>query len=117
MKKSASTIAPGNIPFKKALNQITGKDSEGKALPRFRALLTKEVRQTLRARGRAFDQATVDPIVQDNLEYHRKNGFELGEVEKFKRLYHAQPRCGPRKESKFSSLTVFKRPKLVKAAS
>jgi len=99
MKKSASAIAPGNVPFKKALNEITGKTSEGKALPRFRLLLTKEVRQTLRAKHRAFDQADVDRIVQENLEYYRKNGFEPREVETFKRLHDAQPGWGPRKKA------------------
>jgi hypothetical protein len=86
------------IAFKKAINQITRKTSEEKALPAFKAVLANEIRRTLRAKCRAFTEEDVDRIVQENLEYHREKGFDPGEVEKFKTAYSAMPRRSARKK-------------------
>jgi uncharacterized pyridoxal phosphate-containing UPF0001 family protein len=87
-----------NIAFKKAINQITRKTSEEKALPAFKAVLANEIRRTFRAKCRAFTEEDVDRIVQENLECHREKGFDPGEVEKFKAAYSAMPRRGARKK-------------------
>jgi len=77
------------IPFKKGINPITRKDHEGRALPRFKELLRKEIRATLRAKSRISTPEIVEQIVQENIEYHRKHGFTPQEIEKFRRLYSA----------------------------
>jgi hypothetical protein len=89
-----------NISFKKAINQITRKTSEEKALPAFKVVLAKEICRIWRAKCRKFDQADVERVVQENLEYHRKKGFEPGEVEHLKERYAALPRRGRRNRKK-----------------
>lgn len=76
-----------NIPFKKAINQITRKDHEGRALPRFKELLRREIRLTLRSKNRDASTANIERILQENIECHREHGFTRGEIEKFSRLY------------------------------
>ena len=76
-----------NIQFKKGLNQITRKDHEGRALPRFKELLRREIRALRRAKHRDDSAEAVEKIVQENVEYHRERGFTPEEVEGFHRLY------------------------------
>jgi len=112
-------ITPGNIPFKKAINQITRKTSESKAFPRFKLLLAEDIR-SFRDKGLAVDEKEVERILIECLEVYREKGFEPGEVQYFKRLYNAQPGCGPRKKSgkskKIICMPVYGS-KMVKAVS
>jgi len=92
-----SSIPAGNVRFKKGLNQITGKTSEAKALPAFKAMLAEEIRRIYRAKCRVLTDEDLNRIIQENLESYRANDFEPGEVEKFQRCYRAMPRRGLRK--------------------
>jgi len=87
-----------NILFKKAINEITRKTSEAKALPAFKMLLAAEIRRTWRAKFLAFDESDVERTLQENIEYYREKGLEEAEVKKFKRLYAELPWRGPRKK-------------------
>jgi hypothetical protein len=90
------------VPFKKAINRITRKTSEAKALPRFKLLLAEDIRQrSFRDRWRGVNEREVERILQENLEYHREKGFDPREVKYFEDLYSSQPRCGPRKKDRF----------------
>ncbi len=101
MKKKSATLPLGNIPFKKGINDITGKDSEGKALPRFRPLLTEDIRQKVfRNKFRKIDEQEVQRLLQEVLECYREKGFTPGEIESFRVRYISQRGCGPRKKLK-----------------
>ena len=97
--KRRDRVVTTSVPFKKAINDITGKSSEGKALPRFRSLLAKDIRKrSFRDRWRLVDEGEVQRILRENLEHYREKGFTPGEVESFRALYLSQPRCRPRKK-------------------
>ncbi len=97
--KRRDRVVTTTVPFKKAINQITGKTSEAKALPRFRALLAEDIRQKVfRNKFREIDEQEVERILQEVLECYRKEGFTPGEIESFRARYISQPGCGPRKK-------------------
>lgn len=94
MKKTSAI--PGNIAFKKAINQITRKTSEGKALPAFKGFLRELIRRRFKAKGFAFNEADVERELQEILENRREEGVAPGEIEKFKRAYAESSRRRPR---------------------
>jgi hypothetical protein len=87
-----TTLPNGNVKFGKALNDITGKTSLGNALPAFKALLTKEIRDVRRMRNRETSEEKLLEILQDNLDTWKDEGFSPEMVASYKAKYRALPR-------------------------
>lgn len=81
-----------NVPFKRALLQITRKTSEVKALPAFKSMF----RLTYKPADPLTD---VEKVLADCLEVWRQHGFTADEVEGLRQSYANSPRRGPRKKS------------------
>jgi hypothetical protein len=90
--KYKTTLPNGNVAFPKALNEITRKKSEAKALPAFKILLEREIRKVQEDRGRAPSEERVSKILQDCLDSWREKGFHPEEVVGYKIKYEALPR-------------------------
>src|SRR5262245_53128182 len=88
---TAGQVAP-NVRFKKGINEITNKDCETKALPCFRKLLTRLIRDVLIAKksdDESLEQLDerVKRTVQENIEHHREHGFTKEEIKGFRGDY------------------------------
>ena len=88
-----------NIPFRKAINRITRKTSEAKALPAFKKFIARDVKNVFRAQHFAPDADAEEKAVLNYIAKMRREGFAPESVEGLAKQYAALPRQAPRKKS------------------
>lgn len=94
--KYSERLPNGKVPFRKAINFITRKTSEAKALPAFKRYFMRRVDEMRKLESLTPDPERMAAIWKENIELWRANGMAEESMHRYHDEYAAQARCGKR---------------------